>query len=66
MTPEGSVGDVLLIGNTTTRRGLTVRAALDSNRYETGIKVSDSELAKVKLTRHHFHGDWNYRIKPRK
>jgi transposase len=57
---------VELIGSTTTRQGLTVRAALDTNSYETGIKVSDSELAKVKLTRHDFHGDWNYTIKPRK
>jgi len=57
---------VELIGGTTTRQGLTVRAALDTNSYETGIKVSDSELAKVKLTRHDFHGDWNYTIKPRK
>ena len=57
---------VELIGSTTTRQGLTVRAALDTNRYETGIKVSDSELAKVRLTRHDFHGDWNYTIKPRR
>lgn len=57
---------VELIASTTTRQGLTVRAALDTNSYETGIKVSDSELAKVKLTRHDFHGDWNYTIKPRK
>ena len=57
---------VELISSTTTRRGLTVRAALDTNHYETGIKVSDAELARVKLTRHDFHGDWNYTIKPRK
>jgi hypothetical protein len=57
---------VELIGSTTTRQGLTVRAALDTGTYETGIKVSDAELAKVKLTRHDFHGDWNYTIKPRK
>lgn len=55
---------VELISNTTTRRGLTVRAALDTDRYETGIKVSDAELAKVRLTRHEFHGDWNYTITP--
>jgi transposase len=35
---------VELISNTTTRQGLTVRAALDTNIYETGIKVSDAEL----------------------
>jgi hypothetical protein len=57
---------VELISSTTTRQGLTVRAALDTNHYETGIKVSDAELARVKLTRHDFHGDWNYTIKPRK
>jgi hypothetical protein len=57
---------VSLIGSTTTSTGLTVRAALDTERYETGIKVSDEELAAVQLTPHDFHGDWNYSIKPRK
>jgi len=57
---------VELIGNTTTRTGLTVRADLDTNTYQTGIKVSDEELARVKLIRHEFHGDWNYTIKPKK
>jgi hypothetical protein len=57
---------VSLIGSTTTRTGLIVRAALDTERYETGIKVSDEELAAVQLTPHDFHGDWNYSIKPRK
>ena len=57
---------VELISSTTTRKGLTVRAALDTHTYETGIKVSDDELAQVKLKRHDFHGDWNYSIKPSK
>ena len=57
---------VSLIGSTTTRTGLVVRAALDTERYETGIKVSDEELAMVQLEPHDFHGDWNYTIKPRK
>jgi transposase len=57
---------VELISSTTTRKGLTVRAALDTHTYETGIKVSDDELARVKLKRHDFHGDWNYSIKPSK
>jgi Rhodopirellula transposase DDE domain len=57
---------VSLIGSTTTRTGLVVRAALDTERYETGIKVSDEELAMVQLQPHDFHGDWNYTIKPRK
>jgi Rhodopirellula transposase DDE domain len=57
---------VSLIGSTTTRAGLIVRAALDTERYETGIKVSDEQLAAVQLKPHDFHGNWNYTIKPRK
>jgi Rhodopirellula transposase DDE domain len=57
---------VSLIAGTTTRTGLVVKAALDTNHYETAIKVSDVELERLKLNRHRFHGDWNYTIKPRK
>ncbi len=57
---------VELISNTTTDRGLIVRAALDDNQYETGIKISDEQLAQVKLKRLEFHGDWNYTIRPRR
>jgi Rhodopirellula transposase DDE domain len=56
---------VNLIANTTTETGLTVRAALDTNEYETGIEVSDEQLAAVKLTSAKFHGEWNYTIRPR-
>jgi hypothetical protein len=56
---------VNLISNTATEQGLIVKAALDETVYETGIKVSDEELAKVLLTRATFHGEWNYTIRPR-
>lgn len=56
---------VNLIGNTKTRTGLTINAALDENAYPTGIKVSDAELAAVRIKRAKFHGDWNYTILPR-
>ncbi len=55
---------VELIGSTTTKGGLKVRARLDTKSYETGIKVTDEELAAVKLERHETHGSWNYTIKP--
>ena len=55
---------VNLIGSTTTTTGLTVKAALDTNHYETGIAVSDEELTRVKLHRAEFHGEWNYTIRP--
>jgi hypothetical protein len=54
-----------LIQHTTTRTGLRVKAALDTNHYATAVKVSDAEMASLRLFRHHFHGDWNYTIKPR-
>jgi hypothetical protein len=57
---------VELIARTTTRTGLTVRAALDTNHYPKGVKVSDEELARVHIKRHDFHGDWNYTITPRR
>jgi Rhodopirellula transposase DDE domain len=56
---------VNLIGNTTTRTGLEIQAQLDTNSYETGIKVTDEELATVRITRDEFHGEWNYTISPR-
>jgi hypothetical protein len=56
---------VNLIASTTTRTGLIVKAALDTNHYETAIKVSDAELAQLRLKTHSFHGDWNYTLSPR-
>ena len=53
---------VELISNTTTAKGLRIRAEEDLNYYETGTKVSAAELAAVPLTPHTFHGDWNYTI----
>lgn len=55
---------VSLIASTTTRAGLVVKAALDSNHYETSIKVTDEELTRLNLKRHEFHGDWNYTLSP--
>ncbi len=55
---------VELIANTTTRKGLKVQAGLDQRHYPTGVKVSDKELAAVPLTRHDWHGDWNYTVHP--
>jgi len=56
---------VNLIGNTTTRTGLKVKADLNLNNYPTGLEVTDEELAKVNLKKDKFHGEWNYVITPR-
>jgi hypothetical protein len=55
---------VQLIGATTTEAGLRVQAVRDTGVYPTKVKVSDDQLAAVRLTRHEFHGDWNYTIAP--
>ena len=55
---------VALIGSTTTTTGLQVRAELDTGLYPTKVKVSDAELATVRLSTHAFHGEWNYTISP--
>jgi transposase len=53
---------VNLIANTTTTTGLTVRCELDPNLYPTKIKLTDHQKESIPLTRHLFHGDWNYTI----
>ena len=55
---------VQLIAATSTDAGLKVRAELDENKYPKGVKVSDAEMEAVNLSRHPFHGDWNYTISP--
>ena len=57
---------VNLIASTRTRSGLIVKAALDTNHYDTSIEIAKEELAQVRLTRNDFHGDWNYTISPRR
>jgi hypothetical protein len=57
---------ISLIGNTTNRGGLVVRARLDRRRYPTGKKVSAKEFRALQIERDDFHGDWNYLIKPRR
>jgi len=53
-----------LIGATTTRNGLRVRAEIDSGIYPTSVKISDAQMASVSLMPHPFHGEWNYTIVP--
>jgi transposase len=55
---------ISLIAATGTSTGLKVHAELNRERYEAGIKVSDEELAQIKIRRDKFHGDWNYEIHP--
>jgi transposase len=56
---------VNLIAATTTKSGLRVRAEVDPGKYPKGVKVSDKEVAAIRLERDKFHGEWNYTILPR-
>jgi hypothetical protein len=55
---------VNLIGATTTKGGLWVKALLDPREYEPGRKITDDEMRTVRLKPHPFHGDWNYTLGP--
>jgi Rhodopirellula transposase DDE domain len=56
---------VNLIGGTTTKSGLRVKALLDTREYEPGQKITDEQMRKLRLKAHRFHGDWNYTLQPR-
>ncbi len=53
-----------LISATTTDTGLQIRAERDTEFYEKGIKISDADMRALPLTRHEWHGDWNYTLAP--
>jgi hypothetical protein len=54
-----------LIAATATATGLTVESRLDTTPYPAGVKVSDAQMASIRLARDPFHGEWNYTILPR-
>ena len=55
---------VQTIAATATSTGLRVRAELDTGAYDTGVKISDAQMDALPLTRHDWHGDWNYTLHP--
>ena len=54
-----------LIGATTTRGGLRVKAVLDRGTYPKGLKVDDAVLRDVDLHPHKLHPHWNYTVESR-
>jgi len=55
---------VNLIGDTTNNGGLTVQAHRDTGSYPLGVKLTKAEVEALPMTRHEFHGDWNYTMHP--
>lgn len=56
------------IGATTTASGAPVTAVLDTTEYPAGIKIPDKQMQQLAddgiLTRHDWHGEWNYTLNP--
>jgi hypothetical protein len=52
------------IAATTTRTGLRVHAQLDTGSYDLGVRVSDRQHEALPVTRHDWHPDWNYTLRP--
>lgn len=57
---------VKLIGSTTTKKGLRVKAKLDKRKYQPGEKITDEEMEGLNIEYHDINPQWNYTIKPRK
>jgi hypothetical protein len=53
---------VSLISHTTTEKGLKINAELDERTYNTGIKVSHTDMMNLNIKSDIFHGELNYTI----
>jgi hypothetical protein len=57
---------VNLIGSTTTKTGLEIRAELDAGSYPVGREVTGQQMEGLSIKREKFHGEWNYTMRPRR
>jgi len=53
-----------LIGNTTTQKGLIIKAKLDKRKYKKGKKISDEDFLRINLVKSRIFSQWNYSILP--
>lgn len=57
---------VSLVSSTRTEEGLEVHCRLDGKDYPKGRKITNADMASLRIKRNAFHGDWNYEILPRR
>lgn len=55
---------VNFIGNTSTQKGLKVKAKIDKREYQKGKKVTDEEFDIINIEFHKKFPKWNYTIRP--
>ena len=53
-----------LISSTTNKSGLRIEAELDTNNYQTGIKISKNQMFDLNIEFHKVNKNWNYTISP--
>ena len=53
-----------LIGSTTTKKGLKIKAKLDKRKYKKGRAISDEEFKRINLVKNKTLSQWNYSIIP--
>jgi len=41
-----------------------VRCVLDTGLYPTGVRYTNKDIDALPISRHQFHGEWNYTINP--
>ena len=56
---------IKLIGSTKTKKGLRVEARMDENTYQRGKKISNEDIARLKIISHDLYPNWNCLIEPR-
>ena len=56
---------IKLISGTKTKKGLTVASRLDEKEYNKGVKISNEDMAKLRIEYHSLHPKWNYSILPK-
>ena len=50
----------------TNRSGLKMKCKFDQRNYESGKKIRDSQMQRLKMIVPDFHPEWNYAILPQK
>jgi len=63
--PLISIETIVNLIGATTRSGLKIGTAVDTNQYTKGIKIEDAEISALALKKDAFHGEWNYVLNPR-
>ena len=53
---------VNLIGGTSTKAGLRIKARLDPRKYKKGVKITDEQMDRINIKPHATHPQWNYTI----